>query len=59
MVHDTNEDGAIEMGETGPTEGWGLSGAAQAGAPEFGPAIFEVAEGAGGNASVTLTYPAE
>ncbi len=56
VVHDTNENGEIDMGETGPTEGWGLSGAAQAGAPEFGPASFEVGE-LGGNADVTLTYP--
>lgn len=59
VVHDTNENGEIDMGETGPTEGWGLSGTPQTGgAPEFGPAMFEVGE-VGATADVMLTYPAQ
>lgn len=56
VIHDTNENGEVDMGDTGPTEGWGLSGEAQQGAPEFDPAMFEVTD-AGGSADVSLTYP--
>lgn len=59
VVHDTNDNGEIDMGESGPTEGWGLSGTPQTdAAPEFDPAMFEVTE-MGGSADVTLTYPSE
>ena len=57
VIHDQNADGNVELGEAGPTEAWGLSGAAQTGgAPEFGPAAFTVSE-TGGNATVSLMYP--
>jgi uncharacterized protein (DUF2141 family) len=56
VVHDTNENGKVDMGDTGPTEGWGLSGDAQKGAPEFDPAMFEVTD-TGGTADVAMTYP--
>lgn len=56
VIHDENNDGNVELGDTGPTEAWGLSGSAQTGgAPEFGPASFEVTE-TGGNATVSLNY---
>lgn len=54
VVQDTNGDGTLTLGDTGPTESWGLSGTAQTtGAPTFEPAAFQVAE-AGGEATVTL-----
>ncbi|MGB7405001.1 MAG: DUF2141 domain-containing protein [Pacificimonas sp.] len=56
VVHDTNENGQIDMGATGPTEGWGFSGDAQQGAPEFAPAAVDVRT-VGGSAIVDLTYP--
>ena len=56
VVHDANSDGAINIGETGPDEPWGISGSPQTGgAPEFQPASFEVTD-AGGQATVSLTY---
>lgn len=52
-VQDTNSDGTFTIGDIGPTEPFGFSGTAQAGAPTFAPAAFQVAE-TGGTASVTL-----
>lgn len=54
VVQDTNTDGTLTLGETGPTEPYGFSGARQAGAPTFGPAAFNVTE-SGGTATVTIT----
>lgn len=54
VVQDTNGDGTLTLGDTGPTESWGLSGTAQTtGAPTFEPAAFQVAE-TGGEATVSL-----
>ena len=55
VIHDEDGDGDVALGETGPTEAWGLSGPAQSGSPEWTPAMFTVSE-TGGNATVTLTY---
>ncbi len=56
VVHDANNDGAINIGETGPDEPWGISGTPQTtGAPEFTPAAFQVTE-TGGQATVSLNY---
>ncbi|MDG6080249.1 DUF2141 domain-containing protein [Erythrobacter litoralis] len=54
-VHDENADGEIELGGRGPTEAWGISGAAQNGKPAWMPAMFDVSE-SGGSAIVTLSY---
>lgn len=53
VVQDTNNDGTLTLGDTGPTEPFGFSGTAQMGAPAFDPAAFQVAE-TGGTATVTL-----
>ena len=56
VVHDANSDGAINIGDTGPDEPWGISGSPQTGAaPEFQPAMFEVTD-TGGQATVSLNY---
>lgn len=53
VVQDTNQDGTLTLGETGPTEPFGFSGAAQKGAPKFQPASFQV-NARGGSARVAL-----
>lgn len=53
VVQDTNKDGTLTLGDTGPSEPWGFSGTPQTGAPTFAPASFEVAD-TGGAATVTL-----
>lgn len=53
VVQDTDRNGSFTIGDTGPTEPYGFSGTAQAGAPTFGPAAFDVGA-TGGSASVTL-----
>ena len=54
VVQDTNQDGTLTLGSTGPSETFGFSGTPQTGAPAFEPASFQVAE-TGGTATVTLT----
>lgn len=53
-VQDTDGNGTFTIGQTGPTEPWGLSGAPQSGPPAFGPASFTT-DAAGGTAAVTLS----
>lgn len=52
VVQDTDKNGAVTLGKTGPTEPWGLSGAVQTGAPKFAPAAVEVTA-----APLTVTVP--
>ena len=56
VVQDTNGDGTVTIGKTGPTEPYGLSGAAQTGKPKFGPASQRITS-AGGTMTVTLAQP--
>lgn len=53
VVQDTDKDGTLTLGETGPTEPYGFSGRAQTGAPTFQPASFQVTS-RGGSARVAL-----
>lgn len=53
VVQDTNNDGTLTLGATGPTEPWGFSGTPQAGPPQFEAASFPVSQ-SGGSATVTL-----
>lgn len=53
VVQDTDGDGTLKLGATGPTEPFGFSGTAQSGPPAFDPAAFQVAE-TGGTATVTI-----
>ncbi|WP_420393525.1 DUF2141 domain-containing protein [Acuticoccus sp.] len=57
VVHDEDGDGDFTVGDTGPMEGWGLSGGMMAGAPEFASSSIEVMEGETTEASVTMSYP--
>ena len=54
VVQDTNKDGTLTIGATGPDEPYGFSGTAQAGAPTFEPAAINVTD-MGGTATVVLT----
>ncbi|ADM09875.1 hypothetical protein PB2503_09109 [Parvularcula bermudensis HTCC2503] len=52
VFQDTDGDGSLGFGDNGvPTEPWALSGAAQGGAPAFGPAEVDVM----GETEVTVT----
>ena len=55
-VQDTNGDGTVTIGKTGPTEPYGFSGPAQTGIPKFGPASQHITS-AGGMMTVTLSPP--
>lgn len=57
VTQDTDGDGTLTIGKTGPTEPFGFSGAPQTGAPKFGPASQRVTR-AGGTMTVTLSSPA-
>lgn len=54
VVQDTNKDGTLTLGATGPSEPFGFSGPSQRGAPAFRPASFQV-NAKGGSARVMLT----
>ena len=53
-VQDTNGDGTVTIGKTGPTEPFGFSGPAQTGVPKFGPASQRITS-AGGTMTVALS----
>lgn len=55
VVHDEDGDGTFEVTETGPAEGWGISGMT-IGEPTFDAAKVVVEEGQDNTASVTLSY---
>ena len=57
VSQDTNMDGTVTVGKTGPNEPYGFSGTPQTGAPKFGPASQRITR-TGGTMSVTLTPPA-
>ncbi len=50
VTQDTDGDGTVTIGKTGPTEPYGFSGTPQTGVPKFGPASQRVARSA-----VTMT----
>lgn len=56
VTQDTNADGTVTIGATGPTEPFGFSGTPQTGAPKFGPASQRVTR-TGGTMTVALTPP--
>jgi uncharacterized protein (DUF2141 family) len=56
VVQDTDRDGKIALGAKGPTEAWGISGAAQKGKPKWMPAMLRVGA-SGATTSVTLKAP--
>lgn len=56
VAQDTNRDGTVSIGKTGPSEPFGFSGTPQTGLPKFGPASQRVAS-AGGTMTVTLAQP--
>lgn len=53
VVQDTNMDGTLTVGATGPDEPYGFSGTRQAGAPTFAPAAIDVTD-MGGTATVAI-----
>lgn len=55
VVHDEDGDGTFEITETGPAEGWGISGIT-IGEPTFEAAKVEVSEDGENEATVTLSY---
>lgn len=57
VSQDTNNDGTVTIGKTGPTEPYGFSGSPQTGVPKFGPASQRVTR-TGGTMSVSLAQPA-
>lgn len=59
VVHDQDGNGDFTVGDAGPAEGWGLSGAMgpMTGAPDFDSHMVEVTDASAADASVTLTYP--
>ena len=52
---DTDGDGAVTIGSTGPTEPWALSGPPQRGAPAFEPAMITIRDEQRGQRTETVT----